>query len=109
MAPGGEAGFEAQAGAGSFEDRIEYRDVSFAYEDASGPVLHEISFTVRKGEVLFRVDPRPFQFEVGTASLGFAAVGLLAAFRSYDMRLAAVLGPRYNTIRGDPSDRKSVG
>ncbi len=37
----------------------------------------------------------PFQFEVGTASLSYAAVGLLAAFRSYDLRLAAVLGPKY--------------
>lgn len=35
----------------------------------------------------------PFQFEVGTASLGFAFVGFLAPFRSFDMRLAAVLGP----------------
>lgn len=35
----------------------------------------------------------PFQFEVGLASLGFAAVGFLAAFRSFDLRLAAVLGP----------------
>jgi hypothetical protein len=35
----------------------------------------------------------PFQYEVGFASLGFAAVGFLAAFRSFDMRLAAVLGP----------------
>lgn len=34
----------------------------------------------------------PFQFEVGAASLGFAAVGFLAAFRSFDLRLAAVLG-----------------
>lgn len=34
----------------------------------------------------------PFQFEVGTASLGFALVGFLAAFRSFDFRLAAVLG-----------------
>jgi subfamily B ATP-binding cassette protein MsbA len=41
----------------SFEDRIEYQDVSFVYEDASGPVLHEISFTVRKGEVLALVGP----------------------------------------------------
>ena len=40
----------------------------------------------------------PFQFEVGTASLGFAAVGLLAAFRSYDLRLAAVLGPSVFTL-----------
>ena len=35
----------------------------------------------------------PFQYEVGFASLGFAAVGFLAAFRSFDMRLAAILGP----------------
>ena len=34
----------------------------------------------------------PFQVEVGTASLGFALVGFLAAFRSFDLRLAAVLG-----------------
>lgn len=40
----------------------------------------------------------PFQFEVGTASLGFAVVGLLAAFRSYDMRLAAVLAPSIFTL-----------
>jgi hypothetical protein len=40
----------------------------------------------------------PFQFEVGTASLGFAVVGLLAAFRSYDFRLAAVLGPSIFTL-----------
>ncbi len=35
----------------------------------------------------------PFQFEVATASLGFAAVGFLAAFKSFDLRLAAILGP----------------
>jgi hypothetical protein len=35
----------------------------------------------------------PFQFEVGTASLGFAAVGFLAAFGSFDLRLAAIIGP----------------
>ncbi len=35
----------------------------------------------------------PFQVEVGTASLGFALVGFIAAFRSYDLRLAAILGP----------------
>jgi hypothetical protein len=34
----------------------------------------------------------PFQLEVGTASLGFALAGFLAAFRSFDLRLAAVLG-----------------
>jgi hypothetical protein len=35
----------------------------------------------------------PFQFEVATASLGFSAVGVLAAFRSFDLRLAAIVGP----------------
>jgi hypothetical protein len=34
----------------------------------------------------------PFQFEVGTASLGFSAIGFLAAFRGFDVRLAAILG-----------------
>ena len=37
----------------------------------------------------------PFQFEVGTASLGFAVVGFVAAFRSFDLRLAAILGPSF--------------
>lgn len=35
----------------------------------------------------------PFQFEVGMASLGFGVVGLIAAFRSFDARLIAVIGP----------------
>jgi hypothetical protein len=35
----------------------------------------------------------PFQLEVGFASLGFAAVGFLAFRGSYDLRLAAVVGP----------------
>jgi hypothetical protein len=34
----------------------------------------------------------PFQLEVGTASLGFSAVGFIAAFGSFDRRLAAILG-----------------
>jgi hypothetical protein len=40
----------------------------------------------------------PFQFEVGTASLGFSVVGFLAAFRSFDLRLAAILGPGLFTL-----------
>ena len=35
----------------------------------------------------------PFQFEVATASLGFAVAGLYAAFRGFEARLAAVAGP----------------
>jgi hypothetical protein len=35
----------------------------------------------------------PFQAEVGFASLGFAVVGFLACRRSFDLRLAAIVGP----------------
>jgi hypothetical protein len=35
----------------------------------------------------------PFQAEVGFASLGFAVIGFLAFRRSFDLRLAAVVGP----------------
>ena len=35
----------------------------------------------------------PFQQEVGFASLGFGVLGLLAFKGSFDMRLAAILGP----------------
>lgn len=35
----------------------------------------------------------PFQAEVGWASLGFAAVGILAFRGGFEMRLAAVVGP----------------
>ncbi|AIE73970.1 MULTISPECIES: DUF6790 family protein [unclassified Synechocystis] len=35
----------------------------------------------------------PFQAEVGFASLGFAMVGILAFRGSFDLRLAAVVGP----------------
>lgn len=35
----------------------------------------------------------PFQLEVGMASLGFSVVGFVASFRSFDLRLAAILGP----------------
>ncbi|NNM65603.1 MAG: hypothetical protein HKL99_13520 [Burkholderiales bacterium] len=37
--------------------------------------------------------PSPFQYEVGTACLGFALVGVFAAFGGLGLRLAAVLGP----------------
>lgn len=40
----------------------------------------------------------PFQFEVATASLGFAVVGFLAAFRSFDLRLAAIVWPGLFTL-----------
>ena len=40
----------------------------------------------------------PFQFEVGTASLGFAVVGFLAAFGNFDLRLGAVIAPSIFTL-----------
>jgi hypothetical protein len=35
----------------------------------------------------------PFQLEVGFASLGLAVVGIMAFKRSFDFRLAAIIGP----------------
>ncbi|HLA59600.1 MAG TPA: DUF6790 family protein [Puia sp.] len=35
----------------------------------------------------------PFQIEVGTASLGFGVVGMLAVRKNFGLRVAAVLGP----------------
>ena len=35
-----------------FQDRVEFEHVSFKYPDGDGPVLKEISFTVKKGEVV---------------------------------------------------------
>ena len=35
----------------------------------------------------------PFQIEVGTASLGFGVVGLLATKKNFGLRVGAVLGP----------------
>ena len=58
--------------------------------------LYNFVFHVFFGEMAARFvgwTDSPFQLEVGTASLGFAAVGFLAAFRSFDLRLAAILGP----------------
>ncbi|HEY1796601.1 MAG TPA: DUF6790 family protein [Stellaceae bacterium] len=40
----------------------------------------------------------PFQFEVGTASLGFSLAGFLAAFAGFDRRLIAVIGPSIFTL-----------
>jgi hypothetical protein len=35
----------------------------------------------------------PFQAEVGFASLGFSAVGFMACWCNFDLRLAAIVGP----------------
>jgi Family of unknown function (DUF6790) len=39
--------------------------------------------------------PSPFETEVGFASLGFAAVALLAVKGSYGLRIGAVVGPSF--------------
>jgi len=57
--------------------------------------LYNAVFHIFLGELVARFigwTDSPFQFEVGTASLGFAAVGFLAAFGSFDLRLAAIIG-----------------
>jgi hypothetical protein len=35
----------------------------------------------------------PFQIELGFASLGMGVIGLVAPWRSFDLRLAAIIGP----------------
>jgi hypothetical protein len=40
----------------------------------------------------------PFQFEVGTASLGFSVAGFIAALGGFDRRLVAVIGPSIFTL-----------
>jgi hypothetical protein len=40
----------------------------------------------------------PFQFEVGTASLGFSIAGFISAFGSFDRRLIATIGPSIFTL-----------
>ena len=40
----------------------------------------------------------PFQFEVGTASLGFSLAGFVAAFANFERRLVAVIGPGIFTL-----------
>jgi hypothetical protein len=40
----------------------------------------------------------PFQFEVGTASLGFSVAGCFAAFAGFDRRLVAIIGPSLFTL-----------
>jgi len=37
---------------GDFNDRIEYKDVSFTYRAEEGPVLHGIDLTIEKGKVV---------------------------------------------------------
>ncbi|HEY1507246.1 MAG TPA: DUF6790 family protein [Stellaceae bacterium] len=40
----------------------------------------------------------PFQFEVGTASLGFSIAGFIATFGGFERRLVAIIGPSIFTL-----------
>lgn len=58
--------------------------------------FYNFVFHVFFGDVAARFigwEQSPFQAEVGTASLGYAVVGLLAFRGSFGLRLAAVVGP----------------
>lgn len=43
---------DAAAHTDHFKGKIEFREVSFQYEDGELPVLHDISFTVKPGRPL---------------------------------------------------------
>jgi hypothetical protein len=55
--------------------------------------LRDAHLLLRDGGALHRVGGQPVPGRGGFASLGFAVVGLLAFRRSFDLRLAAVVGP----------------
>jgi subfamily B ATP-binding cassette protein MsbA len=40
-----------------FEHQIHYDNVCFSYEQGDGPVLHDVSFTIQRGEVVALVGP----------------------------------------------------
>ncbi len=61
--------------------------VSYVYNAAFHVFAHEMAAR------LIGWPDSPFQIEVGFASLGMGVVGLLAPWRSFDMRLAAVVAP----------------
>lgn len=63
--------------------------ISYLYNAVGHTLFHQ-----KIAELIGWADS-PFQFEVGFASVGFGIVGLLATWRSFDMRLAAILGPAF--------------
>src|ERR1700733_190477 len=54
-------------------------------------VLHSFFGEMTAGYIGWKNSP--FQAEVGFASLGYAVIGFLAFRRSFELRLAAVIGP----------------
>ncbi len=65
----------------TFRDRIEFRQVSFTYHDGDEPVLREVSFTVRAGEVVAIV---------GLSGVGKTTLTRLLP-RFYDVTSGAIL------------------
>jgi hypothetical protein len=64
---------------------------SIAFANLYNFVLHV--FFGKVAAAFIGWEDSPFQLEVGFASLGFAALGLLAFKGSFDLRLAAIVGP----------------
>ena len=64
---------------------------SIAFANLYNFVLHV--FFGKVAAAFIGWEDSPFQLEVGFASLGFAALGLLAFKGSPDLRLAAIVGP----------------
>jgi hypothetical protein len=64
---------------------------SIAFANLYNFVLHV--FFGKVAAAFIGWEDSPFQLEVGFASLGFAALGLLAFKGSLDLRLAAIVGP----------------
>jgi len=66
---------------------------SIAFANLYNFVLHV--FFGKMAAAFIGWEDSPFQLEVGFASLGFAALGLLAFKGSFDLRLAAIVGPAF--------------
>jgi len=64
---------------------------SIAFANLYNFVLHV--FFGKMAAAFIGWEDSPFQLEVGFASLGFAAIGFLAFKGSFDLRLAAIVGP----------------
>jgi hypothetical protein len=64
---------------------------SIAFANLYNFVLHV--FFGKVAAAFIGWEDSPFQLEVGFASFGFAALGLLAFKGSFDLRLAAIVGP----------------
>ena len=61
--------------------------ITYVYNAVSHVIFHEMA----AGFIGWA--DSPFQIELGFASFGMGLIGLIAAWRSFDMRLAAILGP----------------